>query len=128
MPRATYRETLSDLEVLALFDAGRYQCDLEAGAILSKRGRAVHVTLGGNPKRYHYVRLYRGNSAHRMMPVAHVVWIVGNRVALPEGFEVHHRDTDCTNNRYLNLYALFKLDHQKLHDLNLIVNGNHTPF
>ena len=49
--------------------------------------------------------------------VSHLVWMWGTNTVLPAGWEVHHRDEDCTNNDFSNLIAVHPIDHAKLHAL-----------
>lgn len=119
MPKTCYTRLLTNREVLALFKSGaRYSVDLVNGIVSNGRG-PLHITLGGEPKRYRFVRVYEGDG-HRLIGVAAIVWMVGNNRPLPKGFEVHHRDRDPTNNAFGNLFALSKLDHDKLHRDDLI--------
>lgn len=47
--------------------------------------------------------------------VSQLVWMWNTNSVLPDGFEVHHRDEDCTNNDFNNLIAVHPVDHSKLH-------------
>lgn len=73
---------------------------------INKRRRCEH----GDPR----VDLcYKGKriSIH----VSHLVWMSNTDCVLPDGFQVHHRDEDPTNNNFENLIAVHPLDHTKLH-------------
>lgn len=115
MPRPEYKKRLSDDEVLELVRSGRYRVDLRRGRVFSElTGKRLHETRGGRCKRYRYVRLFDSNERTRMIPVAHMVWIVGNERPLPEGFEVHHWDRNPAHNWWTNVYALSLADHRKI--------------
>ena len=114
MPPNRYSDTLSDLAVLALFHKGRYRVDLEAGQVLSRHGKPLHVTRSGRTGNYLFVRLYCVPGVIHV-PVARVVWLAGNDCPLPHGFEVHHLDGDPRNNGFSNLVALSERDHRKMH-------------
>ena len=47
--------------------------------------------------------------------VSHLVWMWNAKSVLPDRFEIHHRDEDCTNNEFNNLIAVHPVDHAKLH-------------
>jgi hypothetical protein len=117
------------LEVLALVERGHYRVDVENGVIFDKRGRPLNITGGGRgEKDYSYVRLYKGDG-QRAIGVHALVWMVGNWRPLPEGFQVHHRDRDPSNNAFVNVFALSKPDHDKLHaNADLITAGEEVPF
>lgn len=73
---------------------------------INKRKRSEH----GDPR----VDLcYDGKRAS--VHVSHLVWMWHTDSVLPDGFEVHHRDEDPTNNNWDNLLAVHPLDHAKLH-------------
>jgi hypothetical protein len=126
VPHNRYTNKLSHQQIICLFDHGVYHCDLETGLVYSTRTAIKLFTFEGNEDGYLWVRLYYGQSM-RSMSVSHVVWIVGTRCAIPEGFEIHHRDKDIKNNRFDNLFCLHRIDHNKLHHgQNLITED--TPF
>lgn len=68
---------------------------------INKRKRCEH----GDP------RVGRRASVH----VSHLVWMWTTNTVLPDGFEIHHRDEDPTNNEFSNLLAVHPMDHAKLH-------------
>lgn len=128
MPRPAYKEKLTDLEVLALFDAGNYSVDLATGLICGPRGKPLYVFYGNKTTNVRdgdagtpWTRLYC-QPKHRSITVSRIVWIVGNRMAVPSGFEIHHYDCDNKNNAFDNLYALSTKDHCKLHRLLADIN------
>lgn len=73
---------------------------------INKRKRCEH----GDPR----VDLYhKGKRAS--VHVSHLIWMWNTNIALPDGFEIHHRDEDPMNNNFSNLIAVHPLDHTKLH-------------
>lgn len=73
---------------------------------INKRKRCEH----GDPR----VDLYyegRRVSIH----VSHLIWMWHTNAVLPDGFEIHHRDEDPTNNEFSNLIAVHPMDHNKFH-------------
>jgi hypothetical protein len=119
--KGKYTEKLTDLEIIQLFDAGLYHCDLETGQIWSDRTDCEVFRFHGSKKSHqNFIRLYHNNKV-RCYPVSRIIWIVGNRRAIPDGFEVHHRDLDNQNDAFDNLYAISNLDHHKLHGRDLLV-------
>jgi len=51
----------------------------------------------------------------KSMSVSHLVWMQHARQVIPDGWEIHHRNGDCTNNSWENLVCLHALDHYKEH-------------
>lgn len=124
---------LSHNEILELFDNGTYRVDLETGTIYRKNGKPIKPQLGGrhpDEKPYLKIRLYLRERI-REIPVAHVVWIVGARSAIPPGFEIHHKDLSNLHNWWDNLFCLFDKDHRKLHNGHRLIDKpdeEETPF
>ena len=73
---------------------------------INKRKRCTH----GDP-RVDLCHEGKRTSIH----VSHLIWMWNTNCVLPDGFEVHHRDEDPTNNNFDNLIAVHPLDHGKLH-------------
>lgn len=118
MPKRSYAGKLTHEEIIALFNQGVYKVDIEAGTVHARNGRELYTFPGGNdcddPDSALWVRLYsRGKM--RSLPVAHCVWLFKSQRAIPDDFEIHHRNTNKRDNRWLNLFCLFDLDHRKLH-------------
>jgi hypothetical protein len=126
------RPKLTHTQVLELFDQGIYTADLEKGIVYSGvTGKPLRVGWCGRyeDKPYAFICLCYKNS-RRFIPLSNVIWIVGSRREIPEGFEIHHRTNNPEDNWYDNLFCLFDKDHRKLHssrDL-LEVAGEQTPF
>jgi len=115
MPRGNYTGKLTHLEIIELFHQGKYSCDLETGDVFSgKTGKKLFMFIG-NDEGMLWTRLY-ASPKMRSLTVSHIIWIIGNQIAIPEGFQIHHRNVQNTDNRYENLFALFHLDHKKLHN------------
>ena len=51
----------------------------------------------------------------KSMHVSHLVWMWHTSATIPDGWEVHHRDEDPTNNNFENLLCLHPIDHAKMH-------------
>lgn len=73
---------------------------------INKRKRCEH----GDPR----VDLIYGGK-RTSINVSHLIWMWHTNSVLPDGFEIHHRDEDCTNNDFNNLIAVHPIDHGKLH-------------
>jgi hypothetical protein len=58
----------------------------------------------------------RFKNLRRSMTVSRLVWMSNTGVLIPPGFEIHHRNEDCSDNRWKNLLCVFSLDHMKLHE------------
>ena len=58
-------------------------------------------------------KLYRGRYCYEH----HLVWEKENGKPVPEGYVVHHRDGNKTNNNIENLELLKESSHKKLHGL-----------
>lgn len=142
MPREYYYPLrLTQKEVIELFRKGKYIVDSEKGIVLNgKTKKPLHVFAGGHKAgkvfvpNYNskWVRLYSAPK-HIALPVSHCIWLANAKVTIPNGFEIHHKDLDSTNNAWNNLFCLFDMDHRKLHqDHRLICNGEEpeeeTPF
>lgn len=115
-----YPLKLNWTEVIALFKLGKYWVDFDEGVVYSGRtNKPVYTFVGGRHKdkadeAYLWCRVYSGQGV-RSMPVAQAVWVAKTLHPIPPGFEVHHRDLDRRNNRWLNLFCLYVDDHNKLH-------------
>lgn len=121
-------EKLSQAEVIQLFKDGVYKVDLENGLIIKRDGKPIATRIkGGRYGTYYKVRLYDGTKM-REMTLHAAVWTGHTLREIPEGFEIHHRDKDHSNNRWTNLFCLFKLDHRKLHDSEDLLEHEETPF
>jgi len=105
--------------ILRLFDEGTYVwIDSECKVLSGRTGKEV-FTYSGDRSNIQYVRLYNtenGKKYYRAIARHHVSWIIGSRADIPEGWQVHHRDTDQTNDRYKNLICCHPNDHRKLHE------------
>jgi hypothetical protein len=128
MPRKDeYPEKLTHLEIIKLFEDGKYKVDPNKGTVISGRtGKPLFWYVGGwkagrgapdHETASRWVRLFSVPKA-RAIQISHCVWLYMARVPIPDGFQIHHRDTDQTNNCWKNLFCLFHKDHTKLH------NGN----
>ena len=73
---------------------------------INKRKRCEH----GDPR----VDLYY-EGKRTSLNVSHLIWMWYTNTVLPDGFEIHHRDEDPTNNNFSNLIAVHPMDHVKLH-------------
>lgn len=102
-------------EILALFgEGGRYRADLDDGTIFSTRtGKEIH-TFTDRTDKYLFCRLYF-KGKRRGFPVHRLIWVVGSKRTIPKGFIIHHDNEDVEDNRFTNLFCLFKTDHDKLH-------------
>lgn len=134
MPRKQYSKKLSHLDVLRLFDEGRYSLDPDTGIIYSRKGKELYTYVGDktdvNDKRK-WVRLYAA-PGHRAMAVANVVWIVMTRCEIPAGCEIHHDNENEEDNRFSNLFCIHGKDHNRLHAMRRRLLGaaveDDTPF
>lgn len=128
MPHSRYNKKLTAKEIIKLFDNGFYTVDLFLGLLYSGKTEEELFTYEGNDEGHLFVRLYK---APKMITtaVSRIIWIIGNRLAIPKDFEIHHKDLDVKNNCFNNLYALSKIDHKKLHNNNLILKQDEEiPF
>ncbi len=125
-PKRKWRQ-LTQADIIKLFREGVYTVDLEKGIVSSGHtGKPLKIKVGGRPDpngqkedRQFYELHYKDQ--RRKIAVSVCIWIVGSGRPVPDGFEIHHRDRDYHNNGWSNLFALFRLDHKKLH------NGNGKP-
>jgi hypothetical protein len=130
MPKGNYTTKFTHLEVIDLFDRGEYLIETEEkGIVSSKSGRPLFTFCNSQRSAGPWVRLYRSPKMITI-PISHCVWLYRARIQIPKGFEIHHRNLDPTDNRWDNLFCLFRLDHSKLHSLH---NGERdlveeTPF
>jgi len=56
---------------------------------------------------------YQGK--RRNVNVSHLVWMWNTDRCVPDGFEIHHKDEDSSNNNWYNLICVYYEDHPKLH-------------
>lgn len=108
-----FPKRLSNQEIVELLREGKYLVCLETGTITNKQGKQLTPYVG-NEDGYLFVRIYK-SPGRRTLPVAWVVWMAGNDMALPEGFEVHHVNRVVHDNSFNNLLGLSVIDHQKVH-------------
>lgn len=109
------RYDATDDDVLYLLNQDAYTVCLETATVTSPRGRIiVPRTEGNGSEEYLFVRLYFSR-AERKIALHKLVWMAGTRSLVPENFEVHHRDNDTRNNSFINLMAIHKIDHKKIH-------------
>ena len=121
---------LTHLDILKLFDDGHYTADLDKGIVYSGRTREpLAVATYGRTTKYPFIILRRNDSRYHI-PLSNVIWIVGNRREIPEGFEIHHRNTNAEDNWFDNLFCLTEKDHRKLHNSRDLLEpaGEETPF
>jgi len=90
---------------------------IEDGKVYSSRGRELVQRINKRKRCEHgdpRVDLYYGGE-RASINVSHLIWMWHTNMVVPDGFEVHHRDEDPTNNNWTNLLAVHSLDHTKLH-------------
>lgn len=122
----TYTKRLTNKQVISLFRRGIYRVR-EDGEIIGKRGKVLKgITSGTRDNGREYIRLFYKHKYKRNLPKAHAVWMGTTLRSIPKGFEIHHRNEDVTDDRWENLFCLFKMDHDKLHGKGLSVDN--TPF
>jgi len=109
-PVVTKQEVLDWLEDGRFYVGDDGEIYTEAGRKLvqriNKRKRCEH----GDPR----VDLYYGGK-RASVHVSHLIWMWNTGVVIPEGWQVHHKDEDPTNNNWTNLIAVHPIDHEKLH-------------
>jgi hypothetical protein len=120
---------LNNKEIIQLFRDGFYKVDLEKGIVIGKSGKPLKPKMGGRTKQYLKIRMYHEGRV-RELPLAHAVWLAGSMRDIPEGFEIHHKDTNLEHNWWTNLFCLFELDHRKLHNGHKLLDEpeEETPF
>ena len=120
MPHKYYPLSLTDEEILALFEKGQYQANLKTGEIYSKERDKLKIrATRGREKEYLSVRFYKAPKT-KEISVGRLIWMLGTGSLIPEGFEIHHKDGNPQNNSFDNLYALHPIDHLKLHNGDLL--------
>lgn len=125
MPKR-YEGQISDQQILDLLESGAYRVDLNTGDVFNKDGKQLKVFYGKWDRMY--VRLYDGRRARREISLPKLIWIAGAKSIVPDGFEVHHRDTYKTHNNFDNLICLHRIDHQKYHTSNKTLDEEIIPF
>lgn len=111
MPRAYYQNQLTRQEVIELFNAGKYR--IVDNQICGRKGKPLYVYT--NKKSEHtWVRLFAPGKS-RVVPTAHAVWMITTQCVIPDGWEIHHKNTDPTDNSFENLICCHPMDHRKLH-------------
>lgn len=119
MPKPGYSERLTRKEVIALFRQGKYRVDPDLGEVYGRDDTKPLYTYVGDADKdkpgHRWVRLF-DQPKMRALPVSHCVWMWVTRHPIPVGFEIHHRNLDCTDDRWVNLFCLYGKDHEKLHN------------
>ena len=105
---ASIEDVLSWLEegVFVIEDGKVFKGDKELTVRIAKRKRMNE----GDPR----VDLFH-NKQMRSTLVSHLIWMSRTMKPVPEGFQIHHKDEDPTNNDFDNLVCVHPLDHIKLH-------------
>lgn len=127
MPRKEYNQRLTDEEVIALVNEGKYQVDVDLGEVRGRSGKLLFTYHGSKRSTTPYVRLYH-QPKMRSLPVSRLVWMVATQSQIPDGFDVHHEDRNDTNNRFGNLFCLHTLDHSKKHANGQPESEEEVPF
>lgn len=126
MPRPAYKERLTNEELIELFNQGKYYADLQTGLIYSEKTECEVFTYNGSRTgNYRWIRIY-DQPKHRTIAVAHIIWMVGSQCSIPKGWQIHHKDTNESNNCFSNLICLHPIDHQKVHSEGILTEKN--PF
>lgn len=96
----------SDEMILDRIKADTLRVDTETGAVSSwRKGRWNRIAQEVDRNGYASVRIYcRGR--RRRIAVNRIVWMAEHRELIPEGFDVHHQDTERHNNNGRNLRLL----------------------
>lgn len=108
-----YPGLLSQEEILDLLQSGVYSACPETGTVRNRRGRVITPFTDDYGRRF--VRLYYRRK-RKAIVVSRLVWMSVAGCVIPDGFEVHHRDHEVTNDVWRNLILLHRLDHRKLHE------------
>lgn len=122
MSRVRYVGGMTDKDVLRLLREGEYRVDPSTGTLYGPRGFAIAPWSDPNEGGRMLVRVYY-QGRRRGISLAKLVWMSVAKRVVPNGFEIHHRDEDLSNNTWDNLYCLFTKDHKKLHNRNLLVDN-----
>ena len=119
--------------LLEAVDTGQYIVDLEKGTIVSKRTKRQTFIFNHvwppNPNQlgHWFTRLYYKGTV-LCTSRARIIWMVGHRRAIPEGFEIHHDNEDSEDDSFDNLICIYNLDHKKLHRNGNGKSNGHVPF
>lgn len=120
------RPRITDEEFFELFKNGTYKADLDEGIVYGRDGKPIAIHYGGRQEgKRHFVRLYLEQRI-RVIPVSHVIWMLGAGRSIPDGFEIHHKDLDPSHNWWDNLFCLCEPDHKKLHRVGGLIDEEKT--
>lgn len=101
-------------EVLGWLQDGTFT--IEDGEVYSRTGRKLTQRINKRKRCEHGdPRVDLVFSKRISLHVSHLIWMWNTNSVFPDGFEIHHRDEDPTNNNFDNLIAVHPLDHGKLH-------------
>ena len=105
---------MSYQHMLYLLSIGKYAADPDTGAIYNKHNRLLKPFH--RPDQQHlFVRLF-DHELSSSIGVGRLVWMSVTKEVIPNGWQIHHRDEDPSNNAWNNLLCLHPLDHLKIHD------------
>lgn len=112
------RPSIPDADLLEMLETGLLQVDLNTG-VVTKEGRILKPTIvgtdGKNGTRKRIEICNRGRK--RSIVLAKLIYMAGNKMIVPTGFEVHHIDEDRYGDRFSNLIMLTHSDHRKMHSV-----------
>jgi len=117
--------TLTDSQLIKILNSGKYLVD-PANGLVTKAGGEPLCTIRGklNKEGQHlFVCIYDGKCRKRV-GVHRLIWLYVTQEPIPPKYEIHHRNTDKEDNRWVNLFCLHPLDHDKLHNGDLICNNS----
>lgn len=112
-----YPNVMTPDELLEILEEGRYHVCPQTGELIKQIGVGGRVITPAYDKSGRaFVRLY-ANNKRKTIFLNRLVWMSVTKSVIPEGFEIHHWDSNHANNAFDNLYCLHKMDHDKVHRL-----------
>lgn len=112
------RESIPDAEILEMLETGLIKVDLNTG-VVAKGDKVLQPTIvgtdGKNGTRKRIEICNKGRK--RSILLAKLIYMAGNKMIVPTGFEVHHIDKDRYGDRFSNLIMLTHSDHRKMHSV-----------
>lgn len=121
--RGRYKNSsLSDEELIEVIYSDKYIVNPDNGSITYRNGSPLRIDRDSDGDRLFVTIYYKGK--RKKVGIHRIIWLYVTKEPTPPKYEIHHRNEDKEDNRWSNLFCLHPLDHDKLHNGDLICNNS----